>query len=448
MIKVTNSSLLDKFYLGLLLVVFGGIVVHAPLSVGFGSLLPGIELLIKSWKEILMMVAAVLAVVILYRRKQFVLLKDPLMLLIGGYALLHLLLVPLFWTGLLSSLAGLMIDLRYLLFFVLVYLAMRLYPDLRRIFLAVLVAGALVVIGFALLQMTILPYDVLKYIGYGDATIAPFLTVDQNMDYIRYSSTLRGPNPAGAYAVIILTLLTALILHQKADVTSKITPRLVVISGLFLGSVLLLWVSYSRSALLAAVLAVGMVLVIVLGRRIKTWIWIGLAVVALGVAGGLLAARDTDFVSNVILHEDVSEGNDVNSNEGHIESLQDGLDRMLRQPFGGGVGSTGSASLLSDQPLIIENQYLFIAHEVGWLGLALFIAIFVIVMKRLWQYRKEWLALGVFASGVGMALIGVLLPVWADDTVAIVWWGLAAIALEGVRRKSDGTIHKKTTRTA
>ena len=141
--------------------------------------------------------------------------------------------------------------------------------------------------------------------------------------------------------------------------------------------------------------------------------------------------QDNTFVSNVILHENPSEGSDVNSNQGHIDSLQDGAMRMVLQPFGAGIGSTGSASLYSDTPLIIENQYLFIAHEVGWLGLGFFLLVFVGVLSRLWHRRSNWLPLGVFASGVGLAIIGMLLPVWADDTVAIIWWGLAGLALGG-----------------
>lgn len=104
---------------------------------------------------------------------------------------------------------------------------------------------------------------------------------------------------------------------------------------------------------------------------------------------------------------------------------------MLRQPFGGGVGSTGSASLEGDSPLIIENQYLFIAHEAGWVGLLVFIYIFFAVMNRAWHRRTDWLALAVFASGIGLGLIGLLQPVWVDDTVSIIWWGLAAIAIVG-----------------
>ena len=130
----------------------------------------------------------------------------------------------------------------------------------------------------------------------------------------------------------------------------------------------------------------------------------------------------------------------MNSNDGHWSSLVHGTERLLVQPFGAGIGSTGSASLFGDQNVVIENQYLFTAHEAGWLGLVLFVAIFVIIMLRLWRGRRDWLSIGVFASGIGLALVGVIQPVWVDDTVSIVWWGLAAIALAG------GTYVRKSTK--
>ena len=124
-----------------------------------------------------------------------------------------------------------------------------------------------------------------------------------------------------------------------------------------------------------------------------------------------------------------------------------GTAKMLASPLGSGVGSTGSASLYGDAPVIIENQYLFTAHEVGWLGLGLFVVIFTIIMIRLWKLRQSWKALAVFASGAGLTVIGLLLPVWVDDTVSIIWWGLAAVVLAegGVRGKTTNQKAKRTT---
>ncbi len=426
--KVSELPIIDRLYLGILLVIFGGIVLHAPLTVGLGSLWPHYDLIMKAWKEILMGVALVILGIIIWREKRSDILKEPLMIGLMIYAGLHLVSLIMFRNGLQAILAGLMIDLRYVLFFTLVYLAVRLFPQFRRSFVRVGIIGALIVVGFAILQVFILPADVLKYLGYNVHTIAPYLTVDQNHQYIRINSTLRGPNPLGAYAVIVLASLGAWLIGKKPKMARH---QIVVIIALLIGGIVALLASYSRSALIAAVVAGVVILGATVLPKFSRRAWIITAVVVFAIAGGLVAASKTSVVSNVLLHENPTGGSAVNSNEGHLSSLQDGLLLLVKQPLGSGLGSTGSASLTTNAPLIIENQYLFVAHEVGWLGLVLFLMIFIGVMNRLWQLRANWLALGVFASGLGLAIIGLFLPVWVDDTVSIVWWGLAAFIIGG-----------------
>ena len=426
MSQARTLHFIDKLFIGLLLVVFGGIVLHAPFMVSLGTVLPEAELGIKAWKEVLLAVATGLFLVIYMREKRPEMFKSPLSLLIGAYFALHLLMVPVFFTGVESTVAGLLIDLRFLVFFVLVYGALRLYPQTKTLFLRTFFAGAAVVAGFAVLQVTVLPDDVLSHIGYGASTISPYLTIDQNTDYVRINSTLRGPNPLGAYAAIVIAISLAYWLKARRSMGSW---RQVGLGVLVVASTVALWASYSRSAAVAAIVAVGLVIVVSLGKRYGKYVAAAMVAVALLGTTGLIAFRDSSFVSHVVLHANPQDESATNSNEGHAESLADGAERMINQPFGAGVGSTGSASLQTDTPLIIENQYLMVAHEVGWLGALTFIAIFGLLLRELWQRRGYWLALGVGASGIGMAIIGVLLPVWVDDTVSIVWWGLAAIAL-------------------
>lgn len=426
--KPAKLDFLDKVFVGILLVIFGGIVLHAPLSVGLGTLFPSADVIIKSWKEILMLLAGLIMLGLLYQKKRWDILKNPLVLIIAGYALLHLLLLPLFWQGITSSIAGLFIDLRYLLFFVLVYVALCLYPSLRRVFVKTFFAGAFVVGAFALLQVFVLPHDILKYIGYNQSTIVPYLTVDQNPQYIRINSTLRGPNPLGAYAGIVLALLFAAWLRVRL---AKPQRQMLALSVIIFGSFVALWASYSRSALIGTFAAIGIIAVTVAGKHISRKFWVVLGIIVIVAAGALFVGRDSNFVSNVLLHNNATTGASVDSNEGHVESLKGGVLRMVHQPLGAGIGSTGSASLYGDHPLIVENQFLFIAHEVGWIGLVVFMYITFLVLRALWRRRADWLALGVFASGVGLVIVGILLPVWVDDTVAIIWWGLAAIALAG-----------------
>ena len=422
---------LTSVYAIILLIIFGGIVVHAPLTVWLGTVFPDYSPLIKSWKEILMIPAALLAGVLVTRQGLWrELRRDWLFRLIVAYALLHIVLAIILPQDTLAQLAGFAIDLRYMLFFGLVYVLIRLAPQWRKQIVYVGAIGAVIVVGFATLQL-FLPKDTLSYIGYSKQTIAPYLTVDENPDFIRYSSTLRGPNPLGAYAGIVLGMITALLVRRKLPLERK--KVLWATGAITACSLVAVWINYSRSALVAAIVTVLIVLGVTMLRRMSRRAWLAVGVVFVILAGSLAAAWESNFVSNVILHENPTTGAEVSSNDGHVESLIFGVGRLVAQPLGAGIGSTGSASLYDDDEggVIIENQYLYIAHETGWLGLALFVAIFGLIMVRLWRARDDWLALGAFASGVGMALIGLLLPVWADDTVAIVWWALAATALGG-----------------
>jgi hypothetical protein len=425
---VMKLLLSEKLYILLLAVIFAGIVLHAPLSVWLGSLWPQYELAFKIWKELVMVLAAGLAVGMVSRRGLWrELAQDKLFWLIIAYTALHFITLAIFDIAPAAMLAGLAIDLRYVLFFGLVYVALRALPHYRQLFLTIAVAGAFLVVGFATLQL-FLPRDILAYIGYSQDTIAPYLRVDQNDAFVRVNSTLRGPNPLGAYAGMVLAVIAAVLVRTKAWLTLKYRWAIIVLS---ICSLVALWISYSRSAWIGAVVAVGLVVMVTVARRVPRWGWVAVCGVVFALVGGLIAARDSSFVSNVLLHENPEGGSAVSSNDQHAESLAFGLERLVQQPLGAGVGSTGSASLYTDSPVIIENQYLFIAHETGWLGLALFGVIFTMIMIRLWRGRKNWLGLGMFASGVSLALIGLLQPVWVDDTVSIVWWGLAAIALAG-----------------
>ena len=425
-----KPSVAERLFAGVLLVVAFGIVLHTPITVWLSTIHPDLDLILKSWKELLMGVATALFVAIVWRRgliAEFI--NDRLIQIALIYAGLHIFFILLFNNDIQAEGAGLLIDLRYVLYFILVYGAAKLIPDFRKFFLYSIFAGAVVVLVFALLQMFFLPRDVLSSIGYSNQTIAPYMTVDDNEEYVRINSTLRGPNPLGAYAVIIAVLVvTAAIKFGKRFKNDQHWIVGIAVATAFL----MLLVSYSRSALAGLFIAIGIIIATFAepNWRKRLYVWSGILLVAILLL--LSVARTNSTISHIVWHDDPSGGSKIDSNEGHAESLVDGTRRMIEQPFGAGVGSTGSASLLAKKPLIIENQYLHIAHEVGWLGLGLFTWLFVEIMRGLWLRRGGALAMGVFASGCALAFVGLLLPVWVDDTVSIIWWGLAGLAIGGV----------------
>ncbi len=432
------SQKMIRSYTWILTAIFGLIVVHAPLTVFFGSRFPDIALPIKAWKEILMVVAGLMAVWIVTKCRAWrQLANDRLVWMVVGFVVIHLCSLVQ-WNGLPSVVAGLMIDVRYVVFFGLMYIRTVMHPDSKSRMYRVAIVGAVIVLGFAALQL-LLPPDFLTNIGYSKATIAPYTTVDQNHNFMRLQSTLRGPNPFGAYAAAVAVIIIAWIVSRKDHRAQK---------GLIycaLATSALCYLSYARSAYVALVVGGFIVLCAAWHRRVRTWQWVAIAAM-IGIVGiSLFAMRSNAFVSTVLLHEDPHESGLVNSNDGHLVSLADGFQRMSVQPFGAGIGSTGSASMLSDQPLVIENQYLYIAHEAGWLGLIVFMWLYGVILHRLWRTRSNPWALGMFASGIGMAVIGLVLPVWVDDTVSILWWGMAALTIGGSHVAS--TTNKKAATT-
>lgn len=425
----------------LLLVILAGLVVHAPLSVWLTSF--GFPDYVKAWKEVTLGIAGLMLAFLIVKDRRYDLSRDNIVYLIGFYAVIHIISALLSETGRMAILAGLLIDLRYVGYFLVVYLFLRMYPSYKAMFVKTAIISGFVVVAFSAIQL-VLPADTLSVIGYGPSTIKPYILLDDNPDYVRINGTMRGPNPLGAFAMGVFIFSLA-----YATTTKRKNKYLL---GLFMIlSLSALWFSYSRSAVLGLIVGVACLIAVKYSRKISRSqaILIALGFIFVGLTGYLL--KDTSMFQSVILHDSPDTGAHITSDQAHASSLRDGLLRLIHQPFGAGIGSTGSASLLSAEPIIIENQYLMIAHEVGWLGLAVFIAIWSAIIYRLWQRRREWLALAVMASGLGLVVIGLVWPVLTDDPVAIIWWGLAGVAISdnlNPRRSINGTkTYKKTTRT-
>ncbi|MGO3702396.1 MAG: O-antigen ligase family protein [Candidatus Saccharimonadales bacterium] len=426
------------------LVLFG-VLFQAPISVLADVHAPGAALLLKAWKEILLGTIGVLLIVLIWRTgttKQ--LLRDKLLWLVGAIGVLHIVLLFAFDNHYVSEAAGLLIDVRTYLFFAELYVLVRIWPPAKRPLLLTFGAGAGIVLLFAVLQATVLPRDILASIGYSDETIKPYLTVDLNPDYVRISSTLRGPNPLGALAVITLSFAVVKLLQCVARKKYDYRYIALLLCGA-LASGVALWYSYSRSALLGAAVAMAVIAVAWAAKKLPVkLLFASFAALIVLTGGALYITKDTSFVQNVVFHSNPDGGSEHKSDHGHAESLAEGVEAAANQPFGAGIGGVGSASLLTDEPLIIENQYLYIAHESGWVGLALQLWLFGWLLLLLWRDRQHTLSLGLVASGLGMAVIGLVLPVWADDTIGLIWWGLAGITAATIVRSSGKTPQKRT----
>lgn len=412
--------------------VLGAVLVlmpfHAFLSTWAGSVFGGIEIW-KSWKELLLIFASFPLVIwlSLKSRRWANLFKDPLawwimafVVVLGFLSLLHFQ-----ENGVIATLAGLAMTGRYLLIFTLAY-ALFLYgrwnwPDIRRHAAGYVAGIGLFVSMLGIIQVQVLPNDFLEQFGYDKATtIAPYMLIDENAQAPRAFATLRGPNDYGAY--LILPLLLTLIAARR-------NTWWLVGSGMILVA---LFESASRSAWLGAATAVIALLAMTLGRRMVTsWKWqLGIfGALVLAVAIGI-AAVSIPSVRLEIFH---SSPNDPSLTEGstanHWQATLGGIQRVVMNPLGCGAGCAGPASYYGEHPRISENYYVQVAEETGISGFILWIGIVVMVGRRLWERRDDFLARTLLAALIGISLIGMWLHVWADDPLSLTWWLLAGAAL-------------------
>ena len=245
---------------------------------------------------------------------------------------------------------------------------------------------------------------------------------------------MRGPNPLGAFAVIAINLMV--IFWRRYQKISKLCLILGIV--VLCGALVALWFSYSRGAWLAMLVSIIIIPLIYQAKNgtinHRLLLIVPIMTVILITLIGLNS--QSSFVQNVIFHNNPESSSVIKSNHGHIQSMNDGVSTVVNHPFGFGLGSVGSPSLLSGSPKIIENQYIYMAIETGVIGLVLQMMIFGIVLWKLYSHRDN-LSVGVLASGIGMAIIGMFLPVWADDTIGIIWWSLAGLTIATNKKKNN-----------
>ena len=159
-----------------------------------------------------------------------------------------------------------------------------------------------------------------------------------------------------------------------------------------------------------------------------------LSVVAVGamitLAGLVVILRDNNLVQNTFFHTDETSHSSLSSNTARASAYSAGIRSVMAHPLGDGPGSAGPASFRNNgQARIAENYFIQIAQEVGLLGLAIFIAINRLIAKQLYSRRTELLPSILLASLIGITVINMFLHAWTDDTLSLLWWGLAGVSL-------------------
>jgi O-antigen ligase len=216
-----------------------------------------------------------------------------------------------------------------------------------------------------------------------------------------------------------------------------------------------LLLTFSRSAWIAAAAMLLVVLARLLPRiAYRRFLMAGAAACVLIIVGVTVAFPSVFFR--------------LSSTRGHFVRPLQAASLIMQHPFGLGLGSAGPATnrvsetcvFLRPQddpswaksqpslcvflgatqvqpkdhachcPYLPENWYLQIGVELGVLGFALFLALTVLLLQRLWHSgRASNASFAVFLSFLGICIAALFLHAWEDAAVAYTGWLLAALAL-------------------
>jgi len=379
--------------------------------------------LIRIWKEIIItgLVAITAIMVIRDQRLRQKMIRLPLLWLIIGYSLIQLaygLLAHHY--GRVNSVAliyGLIINLRYFWFFLVCLVIASKDQFLANNWAKILLIPASIVVAFGLIQKAFLPANFLMHFGYSPKTIPAYQTVDANIDYRRIQSTLRGANPLGTYLILIFLGFWVWLKKQKS---------LSLIALVFCAAAM--FYTYSRSAWLGLAAGLAVLAWINLhGRRQKLVIALGLILITL--IGGSAALIKNQSLQDTLLHTSSTSKSAQSSNVQRSAAEKAALKDVYHHPWGEGPGTAGPASFRNNHPAkIAENYYLQIAQEVGVVGLAVWLAMAGLALRCLSKSSAKPLSVLLIASFVGISLVNLVSHAWTDDTISLLWWGMAGVA--------------------
>ena len=398
------------------------------LSVWAGSTFGYIEVF-RAFKEIVLLLLIPFAVWLFMedRRLTQKIFKNRINQLILFYAGINILMWAFRRGEADAAIASIMFNLRWLVVFVWAQIiAHKLPKGIRDLSIKiVLITGGAIAI-FATLQVLFLPGDFLTHFGFGPETIEPYLTIDANESFPRVNGSLRGPNPLGAYMVILLSLSAWVYMKWK-----KWRPYILTLIPFILIS---LYGSQSRSAWVATVVAISVFTFVYVWRnkpKLKKIMLSALASLLVLMPVTYFAIKDTDFYQFRILHNDPSDKKHLDSNTSRINSYKRAISSIVKNPLGDGPGTSGHASNYSSKPRFSENYYLQVAQELGIAGLAVLLGILILVGWNLWR-QTDLFGLSLLASFMGLLTINLFLLSWNDDVITMSWWALAGLYLARV----------------
>ena len=246
-------------------------------------------------------------------------------------------------------------------------------------------------------------------------------------EHVRAGSVWLGHSGLAFHMVI----LSGYVLHRMVAASARGGLQA---AGALLAAALVL------TATRSAVLALLVMVLVAMGRRAggtsRGRVRAGFALLAALVLAFPTLAGSTigDRTAGAVSGEDPS-------TEDHWRGLDEGIASILERPLGNGLGTGGGEGdrFGSGATVVTENAYLEVGTEAGVPVMVLFILLLLVAIRALGRRSDDGgvgaeVAPWVRLSAIGLAVAGLLLPVFGLQTSTLLW-GLMGIALN---RTGDG----------
>jgi hypothetical protein len=239
-------------------------------------------------------------------------------------------------------------------------------------------------------------------------------------EFVRVGSTLLSPLDLGFY--LLLPFAVAIERTVRNGLRSYSGAALGII-----GAALIL--TQTRAALIGAVIVAFVAFRPAAGRD-----WSRRIQFSFVLAVGLLIAVPAATVTGLSERVTTAASGDEESAVDHWDSFWQGVRVVRAEPLGLGLGTSAGAGQRFESTILVipENNYLQVGVEVGLLGMALFIALTVLMLRRLRRAQLAVANLGVAAArsaGLGLAIGAFFLHAWSNLIVSWPFWALAGVAI-------------------
>lgn len=440
MSKIKIETIASKAAAILFLGLIAYLPVHIFVSTVIGANFGGLELF-KASKDIAVAVIGFLLLPYMIKNRDMVirvLFKDWLGIMSISYIAVHLLFFVLYHQDLDSAALGLLYNTRYIVMLLLVLILSRAEKEFITSYIiakiVVISSAAVGVVG--VLQYYVLPENFFEKLGYSMKNGAlPWFYIDGKPDFPRIMSTMRDPNSLGSYLLIPLSLVGAKLLICYRSMSIRMRYYAFGIIGLLIVALIL---AFSRSGIVGLIITVVTSIVLAneewIKRNFRKVLSLGVIALIIVVGAGVIFMQTNPRTfKNVVFHAD-EQTSFRDPNELRVDFLKRSIKEIVHRPFGSGLGTAGLASMKNDIKGVnlTENYYLQLALEVGVVGLGLFLAICSIVVIRLhkiWYSERGIVPLALIASFAGLFVTNMLAHIWTNETIALIWWSLAAVCL-------------------